>query len=256
MADPRKASVKIVAIGGGDLQAEEGPAQTLALDEEILRLTGKARPRLLFLPTASGDAEGYVEAVEQHFGGTLGCRVEALCLAREREARPHWHRQILSANVIYVGGGNTEKMMRIWRRLGLDLLLRAAAEKGVVLSGLSAGAICWFRYGCSSSRRHRRPEADLIRVRTLGLVGATLCPHFDSEGDRRAGLKGIMSRTPGVGLALDDCCALEITGDRYRVLTSRDTARAWRAYWRRGEYHEESLEPTEDWRNLAALLGR
>jgi dipeptidase E len=247
---------KIVAIGGGEIRSESGPAETLAIDEEILRLAGKARPKLLFLPTASGDAKGYIEAVEQHFGATLGCRVEALCVAREREAKPEWDRRILDANIIYVGGGNTEKMMRIWRRLGVDRLLGAARERGVVLAGLSAGAICWFRYGCSDSRKERNPQAGPIRVRGLGLIGASLCPHFDSEGDRKLELKRIMARTSGVALALGDCCALEIMGDTYRVLTSRDAAPAYRVFWRRGEYYEEPLEPTDDFRSLPELLNK
>ncbi len=151
-------------------------------------------PRLLFLPTASDDSESYIEAVRAQFGEKLGCRVEALRLLTQPASPRALRRRILGADIIYVGGGNTLRMMKLWRKLGVDLLLREAWERNIVLSGLSAGSICWFRYGSSDSRKFTNPKAGLIRVTGLGLLGALHCPHYDAEQDRKPHLDQLMRK--------------------------------------------------------------
>ncbi|HJN16743.1 MAG TPA: Type 1 glutamine amidotransferase-like domain-containing protein [Armatimonadota bacterium] len=236
---------KIVAIGGGGIGQEGREIETLAIDREIIRLSGRKRPQLLFIPTASSDAEGYVEAVEAHFGARLGCSVETLRLLGDPPSHGGIAAMIRRADIVYVGGGNTLKMMNRWRRLGVHQLLRKAHASGTVLSGLSAGAICWFRYGCSDSRKFANPEAALIRVTGLRLHDLLMCPHYDSEGDRKAGFRALMKRTPGVGLALDDCAALVIEDDQWRVMSCRDGVKGYRGWWSRGEWHiEEAVDGT------------
>ena len=158
---------KIVAIGGGDF----GTGETLALDREVVRLTGARRPRALFIPTASSDSFENWEAFRAAYGGELGCDAYVLNLLATPPSSRELAEAILSSDLIYVGGGNTLKMMRRWRRLGVDVLLRQAYDRGIVLSGVSAGAICWFRYGHSDSMSFYRPEAwSYIRVEGVGLV--------------------------------------------------------------------------------------
>ena len=177
---------KIIAIGGGEIGRPGFSTETTLIDKEIIRLTEKRHPTLLFIPTASGDSRPYYEVVKNHFEKKLGCKTEVLYLIKEKPSQRQIKEKILSADIIYVGGGNTFRMMKIWKRRGVDKILKQAYEKGIVLSGLSAGAICWFRYGNSDSRKAKNPKADLIKVSGLDFIPGLLCPHYHSEktGDR------------------------------------------------------------------------
>jgi dipeptidase E len=245
----------IVAIGGGEIGRPGHPVETAAIDRCIVRLTGLRRPRLLFLPTAMQDSALYVETVERHFGGRLGCRVDTLYLYRQKHTAGELRSKILDSDVIYVGGGNTWRMLRRWGKMGIDALLRQAYRRGTVLSGLSAGAICWFRYGSSDSRRRLRADSPLLRIRGLDLVPALLCPHYH-DGDARAQLRAMMRRTPGVAIALDTCCAIVIVDGGYRILSSNADASAYKVYWTRGEFHEEQLPKRRAFSSLEEVTRR
>jgi len=236
---------KIVAIGGGEIGRPGYPVETTKIDKEIIRLSGKKRPRLLFIPTASGDAEGYVKSVEKHFGQRLGCKVDALLLVKTQPSKKEIRDKIFSADIIYVGGGNTLKMMNRWRQLGVDKLLKQAYRKNIVLAGLSAGATCWFRHGLSDSRKFKNKTADFIRVSGLGLIDALCCPHYDSEKTRPAALRKMMKRTVGVAIALEDCAALEVVDGRYRIIASKRGKKGCKIYWKGKKYHQESIGETK-----------
>jgi len=163
---------KIVAIGGGEIGSPGYPLETTAIDKEIVRLTGKKSPKFLFIPTASSDSVRYYETIQKLYGKKLGCRTDALWLIKENPSRKEVEQKIMTSDILYVGGGNTQKMLRIWKSYGLDKILVKAWDKGIVLSGLSAGSICWFRAGTSDSRRFNNPDADLIKVSGLGFIPA------------------------------------------------------------------------------------
>lgn len=212
----------IVAIGGGSM----GMGQTLPIDRRIVELAGGRRA--LFLPTASSDDPAYIDGFRHTYGKRLGCAVDVLCLIRERPDARRIARAIGRADLVYVGGGNTLKMMRRWRHLGVDRLLVAAHRRGSVLSGLSAGCLCWFEGGHSDSMFYYHPKKwDYIRVRGLGLIGGTGCPHYDTEKRDRSFI-AMIRRIGGVGLALDNGAALEVADGRRRVLTSLKGAGVYR----------------------------
>ena len=135
----------IVAIGGGKIATR----QTLPIDREIIRLSQKKPPRLLFIPIASSDSEIYWRKVRVYFGDFLKCKTDVLFLMKEKPSRQQIRSKISSADIIYVGGGNTLQMMRIWRRLGVDKLLHR---------GLQAR---------NGTRRRQRRFHLLVRFRTL-----------------------------------------------------------------------------------------
>ncbi len=245
---------KIVTIGGGEIGRPGYPVETTKIDRELIRLTGKKSPVVLFIPTASSDSEGYYEAVKKHFGKRLGCKTNVLWLIKEKPNKKSIEQKIISADIVYVGGGNTQKMLRVWKQSGVDKILKKAWESGVVLSGLSAGSICWFNGGASDSRRFNNPKADLIKVTGLGFIPALHSPHYDVEKDRRSGLKKIMKKTSGVAIAIDNCCAVEVMDDTYRVISSKPRANAYKVYWKTGKYHEEVLLKTREFRPLSNLL--
>jgi dipeptidase E len=246
--------MKIVAIGGGEIGRPGFPVETTQIDKEIVRLTGRSKPNLLFIPTASSDSEGYAKVVEKHFGTNLGCKVDTLFLLKQKLSRNEIENKILNTDMIYVGGGNTLKMMNVWRKYGVDKILVKAGEKGVVLSGVSAGAICWFRSGSSDSRRFTDPKADLIKVNGINLLSALFCPHYDFEKDRKPDLKRLMKKTLGVAIAVDNCCAIEIINDTYRVISSKKTVNAYKVYWKKGKYYEEIIEKSNALLPIKELL--
>ncbi|MDP2709468.1 MAG: peptidase E [bacterium] len=200
------------------------------------------RPKLLFIPTASSDSAEYVKVVEKYFGIKLGCKIDVLYLVNRKTTKKEIKNKIFNSDIIYVGGGNTLKMMNVWRRTGVDKILKQAYGKGIVLSGLSAGAICWFKYGHSDSSKFKNKNAAYIKVKGLGLLDFLCCPHYDVEKGRNKSLKKIMKKEKISGIALDNCAALEVINNKYRILTSKRRAGAYKFYWKRGEYYEEKIE--------------
>lgn len=212
---------KIVAIGGGELALDE----TRLIDEYIVKLAGKPEPRLLFIPTASSDAAGYIETVEDKFGA-LGCEVDSLCLISESYDDAEIRDKIFSADIIYVGGGDTDLMMQKWREFKVDDYLREAYTKGIILSGLSAGSICWFDFGHSDSISYRnKGQWDFIRVYGLGLIPAAHAPHYNEEG--REGFDAMVLEERCSGIALEDNVALlEIDGE-YEIIKADKNRKAY-----------------------------
>ncbi|KKQ04404.1 MAG: Peptidase E [Candidatus Moranbacteria bacterium GW2011_GWE2_36_40] len=246
---------KIIAIGGGEIGRTGVKNETLSIDREIIKLSGKSNPKLLFIPTASGDAAGYINSIENHFGKKLGCKVDSLELISKKYTKKELEDKVLKTDIIYVGGGNTLKMMKVWRKFGVDVLLEKAMKKGVVLSGLSAGSICWFRYGNSDSARFgKNKTASMIRVKGLDMIPALHCPHYDIEKGREESLKEMMKKNTGVAIAIDNCCAIEIIGDQYEILKSKKTANAYKIYWKGGKYFKELILAKKNLQLLDELL--
>ncbi len=232
-------------------------SQTLSIDTQIVRLAGKRQPRLLFIPTASLDDSDYCDRISRHFGDRLGCRIDQLLLYRETPASADIRRKILSADIIYVGGGNTLRMMNLWKKLGITKILDQARKNGCVLSGLSAGCICWFRQGNSDSRKFANASnKTLIKVSGLNYADLLVCPHYDVEKHRQPDLKRMMKKTAGVALALENGTAIEIIDNRFRIITSMKNKNAWKVFYEKGQYHKEKLAKDGDSLPLSMLLNK
>jgi dipeptidase E len=246
--------MKIVAIGGGEIGRPGYPVETTKIDKEIINLSGKINPRVLFIPTASSDSESYYEVVKKHFGKRLGCKTDFLYLIEKKLTKKQIEEKILNSDIVYVGGGNTAKLMKVWRETGTDKILIEAGKKGVVLSGVSAGSICWFKYGLSDSRRFKNPNADSIKVSGLGIINALHSPHYDFEPRRKGELKQIMRKTSGIAIAIDNCCAIEIVNDKYRIISSKKGTNAYRVYWKKNKFYEEIIKHNKELSPLLELL--
>jgi peptidase E len=206
-------------MGGGGFSSE--PDNTL-LDDFILGLTGRVRPRVCFLPTASGDSKGYVDAFYAAFPAE---RAEATHLPLFRREVPDLASFVRRQDVVYVGGGNTANMLAVWRIHGLDAILREAWALGIVLCGVSAGGMCWFEAGLTDSFGLRlQPLHD-----GLGMLAGSFCPHYDSEVGRRAAYQSAIATGLCEGYAADDGVALHyVDGQLREVVSSRPGARAYR----------------------------
>ena len=144
--------------------------------------------------------------------------------------------------------------MKIWREYEVDEILKKAHEKGVILSGLSAGSICWFKYGNSDSRKLRNKNAKYIKVKGLNLLNALNCPHYDFEKQRKPDLKRMMKKSSGIAIALENCCAIEVVEDEYRIISSKKNANAYKVFWKNKKYHEELIEKRKEFSRLNELL--
>lgn len=223
----------IVALGGGGFLSE--PDNPL-LDDYVLDLAGADRPRACFLPTASGDAAEAIARFHAAFPPDRAAATHLPLFARdEREPRAH----LLAQDVIYVGGGNTANMLAVWRVHGVDVVLREAWEAGVVLAGVSAGALCWFAGGVTDSFGGLAPLED-----GLGLVDATFCPHYDCQEGRREAYHEALRAGMAAGFAADDGAALHLVdGAVAEVVASRPNARVHRVEpGTAGGVHETALE--------------
>ncbi len=213
---------QILALGGGGFSMESG--NTL-IDDHALTLTARKRPRVCFLPTASGDADHYVV----RFYRTFAARSEASHLslfrrdrtpgAVEGDIRSH----LLSQDLIYVGGGSVVSLIGAWRAHGIDEILAEAWASGVVLCGLSAGSLCWFDQVVTAF--HGPPE----RVDGLGLLPFSNCVHYDAEPERRDHFRdAIATGMPG-GYGCEDGAALHFVGrELHEVVSSKEKAGACR----------------------------
>lgn len=246
--------MKIVAVGGGEIGRPGTKIETELIDKEIVRLAGKSNPKLLFVPTASGDSEGYYQVVQRYFGKRLSCKTDVLYLIKEKPSLKEIERKVLSSDIVYVGGGNTLRMLKVWRGYGLDKVLKKAVAKGTVLSGVSAGAICWFKYGNSDSLKFSDSRNPLIRLRGLDFIPLMVCPHYDAEKVRRPSLRRMIRKRGGFSIALQNCSALEVVDSVYRVLTSSKKARAYKVYLSGGKVVEEELPVDNKFRPLGQLL--
>ena len=228
----KRTARQIVVMGGGSWPMEP---RNPRLDRYLFSLTSNSRPRICFVATASGDSRNFVarfyRAMAKH-----NCIPTDLPLFR-RDQRDI-DKFLLEQDIIYVGGGNTANLLAIWRLHRVDRAMRAAWERGVVLCGLSAGMICWFKSSVTDSFGPLRDLQD-----GLGFLPGSACPHYDGEPRRRPTYHRLVQRkilSPGV--AADDGAAIHFVGSTiHRCVASRPNAKAYRVELRNGKVVEEAL---------------
>ncbi|TSB46007.1 peptidase E [Alkalicoccobacillus porphyridii] len=165
---------QIIALGGGGFSME--PDNPL-IDEYILNQASIERPAICFLPTASGDQDHYI-ARFYHAFKEKSCNPTHLSLFE-----PNFDRLeefVLAQDIIYVGGGSTRNMLVLWKEWGLDIILKDAYYKGIIMAGISAGANCWFEEGLTDPL-----NGPLYKIDGLGLLEGSICPHYDGEEKRK-----------------------------------------------------------------------
>ncbi|GAB2528615.1 Type 1 glutamine amidotransferase-like domain-containing protein [Nocardia heshunensis] len=210
----------VVATGAGRAMMDR---RGDPLHDFILGLTGKPRPRVLFLGTATGDNSDYTVSFYETYNSD---RCAPFHLRLFSRGITDLREYILSMDVIHVGGGNTANMLDVWRRQGVDVLLREAWENGAVMTGGSAGAICWFQGGTTDSYG---PTLQIL-PEGLGLLAGSCCPHYDAE-DQRQPLyhRAIQKGELPPGYAIDNMVSLHFHGgELIDAVSSNVHGRAWR----------------------------
>lgn len=221
------ASPQIVAMGGAPLAP---------LAAFMLALTGRERPRVCCLNQAMGEnAEALVRFYEAF--PAERCRPSHVRLFGIPTTG--WREHLLAQDAIFVGGGNTANMLAVWRVHGVEPVLREAWERGVVLGGVSAGAICWFDAGVTDSFR-----AELDGLDCLGFLPGSCCPHYDGEEMRRPAYQRLVADGFPPGVALDDGVAVRYVGvEPAEVVTARPgEGAAYRVEREDGGVRETALE--------------
>ena len=208
---------QIIPIGGGGFYRD---SENLELERYVIRQAGAETPRVAFIPTASGEPDHYVASFYSAFLN-LGCRPSVLTFFKRT---PELRSFLLNQDVIYVGGGNTKSLLAIWRDWGVTEILREAWEAGIVLTGVSAGAICWFDQGLTDS------FSDGLRpLECLGFLPGSCCPHYDGEAQRRPSYHRLLaSGEISAGVAIEDWTGVHFKGGEiHRVIASKRGAQAY-----------------------------
>jgi dipeptidase E len=226
---------RVLTLGGHDFTSRP---QDRAVCELMLRLaTARAggRPRICILPTASGDTSEQIGRFYAAFG-ERPCDPSDLSLFRLGSRPMQLRDHLLEQDLIYVGGGSLLNLLAVWAAHDLGAILSLAWRRGVVLAGQSAGAMCWFEAGITKSSGKARPGAG------LGLLGGSLCVHYNDEPDRRAAyLDAVAGGMPG-GYGLDDYAGLLWEGPGPpSAVTAHRGARAYKVSKNEGSVLESPL---------------
>jgi dipeptidase E len=216
---------QIVAVGGGKFCEE--------LAAFLAGLTEKERPRVLYIGTASAeDPESALRMYDR-----FGSRVELTRLEFFPWPPQDLRSAVLDQDLIFVGGGNTANMLAIWRVHGVDELLREALESGIVLSGSSAGGICWFAEGVTDSFG---PQLD--KMECLGFLPGSFCPHYDDEELRRPRYHELLQNGTVAGYAADSGVGLHfVDGELREIVACEEGSQAYRVEVRDGEVVEDAI---------------
>ena len=230
---------RILAIGGGGFMMEEGISP---IDAYIRDSTSRARPRVCFISTPSGDLPAHIDRFYSVYG-ELGCETSHLAFFRlpMHNAIPvtDLAERLLMQDAIFIGGGNTKSALAVWREWGVDKALRDAWENGVLLAGTSAGAMCWFEAGLTDSFW----GADYRPLACLGFLPGACGVHYSSDPKRRISLHSALeAKAIPASIAIDDYAAVVFNGTEIdRVVSWRAAATAYRVADVHGAFMESAF---------------
>ena len=194
----------IIAIGGGGFGRNPNHRK---IEKYILKLTGKEKPNIVFIPTASAENQAYIIQFYKCFT-KMSCEPSHVTFFQRT---PKLDSIINKADVIYVGGGNTKSMLAVWQEWKLDKLLLKAYNNGKILCGVSAGAICWFEQGITDSW-----ASNINVMDCLGFLPEMACPHYQEEKDRRPDVHKMLKQGKcGPGWAIDGGAAVHFKNGKY-----------------------------------------
>lgn len=259
-------SKKIVAIGGGGFGIDRGdyvePNSNAPIMKEIINLSEKKNPTFLYLAHSIPNSVIIQKSYYLEFRKMLKNNYDCNCifLSSKEIADEDYARKIVNeADVIYEDGGNTLTMMYVWQKYNFDKVLKDAYENGKVMSGLSAGANCWFDECSSDSLKIMYGwKEDFITLKCLGLHEGFFVPHCDEAGRKRS-TKTFLKHNNKVGILVSNGAAIEIVDNKYRIITGIpeyfDTLPyASKAYFIDDEYHEEKLDLSKNYKDVSELL--
>lgn len=209
---------QISPTGSGKTLFVYGGQVTKAFIRHTAELTGKQNPKICFLPTATGDRATYINYFYDLCSDLpVEPNVQKVWISSYSQ-KETFEERLLKMDAIVVGGGNTLNMLALWKAQGIDVVLRKAYEKGIVLAGGSAGSLCWFEGGTTDSR-----PVELSIVEGLGLLPFSHCPHYHSEESRKPlYYDNILKGKLGDGYACDDLAGIVFVDGEVKYAVSMD----------------------------------
>jgi len=202
MKSDRGIKRKIIPIGGGLLRLGE----TIPIDRFIVKESEKKNPNVLFIPTASKDLPAYSVVFRSEYE-KLGCKVKILRLYKKKPSQATIEKLVTDADVIYVGGGDYDILLSVWKRRKIIPLIQTAYQQGTILTGLSAGCAIWYEYLVDSGKNKKT-----YLKKGLGILKGIVIPHYKSENMFSPEVR----RTKTVITAIEDKCAVIYVDERLK----------------------------------------
>lgn len=228
----------IIGIGGGEIRNwsfktkddNQELYQTEKIDKEIVRLSNKENPRLLFIGTASRENPYYYKAIKNIYEN-LNCKVDNLELINKEINIKEIEEKILSSDIIYIGGGNTKFMFEKWKELGIDELIIEAYNKGILMAGFSAGCYAYF-------------NLNYEMLEGLNIINSIVCVHYDEKSDEKKNqFFENIKKTNLLGIALDNGTAIKYNEDKtFEIIKSIKNANAYIIRFENNKFEKIKLE--------------
>ena len=254
---------KIVAIGGGengriDENGKKLDYETFEIDEEIVKLANKEKPNFLFICHSFSFSleiqDSYYETMKKIYGDIFGCNCKHL-RSDELDDLNIVKEKLDWADIIYEGGGDTDSMIKLWKKTKFDTLLYNAWQEGKVICGISAGAVCWFN-SCNSDS-----EEGFEIVKCLDWYNLFVTPHVNEKG-RYESTKEQLKSNNMIGLLLSNRSALEIIDDKYRIINSKYKKKnvkkpyVIKSFWKNNKYVNQKITNEKQFKNINNLLSK
>lgn len=229
---------KFMLIGGGCVGKSNTLCETLEIDKEVVKMSKKENPNFLFIGLASSFSDSYYDTMKKIYK-SLGC--ECSYLKRKNIVNnPNIAKEkILAADIIYIGGGDTIKLMNDVRMYGILELIKEASDNGCVIAGISAGAIFISECGLSDSLILRGEGNDFSFIDGAGLLPITIIPHYHNDNKRKDFLMNHIPKQKVIGI--DNCAALRVDGETFDVIKSKDDSMVCYCYMDGSKYIEEEV---------------
>ena len=245
-----KKSSQIIALGGGGVGLDKF---NLAIDNYKIKASGKKKPKIAFIPTAVGDSAFAIERFYRVFPSERAIASHLPLFSRDQRDLEDY---LLNQDIIEVSGGNTANMLSIWEIHGIDKILEKAWQNGIVLTGASAGMICW--YECSVTDSFG-PSSSLVspglginnrtmlkELKTgLGFLKGSACPHYNGEEDRKPTYeKLIKNKILSDGIALDDYVGAHYINNKLiKLITPKNGSKGYEVSLKNNVVKETIIEP-------------
>lgn len=239
-----------VFIGGGENGRPGTKYETQEIDKTIVNLSLKNNPNLLFMAHGTDQEEQYFDIIKKNFGFNLNCNCEIL-KKQELDFADIVIQKLDKADIIYIGGGNTQGMLELWKGKKFIDVLQSYSKSNKIICGISAGAICWCQYGLSDSKIITGESDEYIIVNGMNVINILFCPSYKIEKE-----KYILKYIDGlgiIGIALEACTALIIDNGKYKAIRSNTKGKIYKYYCRDEEYTREEIVFDDKYNNVENL---
>ena len=226
--------MKLVLIGGGDIGRNNTKYETAKIDNYVVKLSGKAKPNLLFIGLASSFSDSYYKYIKDIYSN-LGCETGKISNKTLKNIDVV-KRKIDEADIIYIGAGDTLKLLNLLKEYKMDDMIRSACNRGCVVVGISAGAIALCKSGVSDYEIMNNISNNYVLINGLGILDIMFVPHYNTDDKKTSDVKNILNGTKKVAYCLENCTALSVIEDEISTIKCNDNAKAYKVYYENKDY--------------------